>query len=159
MSEGWVKLDRAILDHWIWKEKPFTKGQAWVDLILLANHKDKKVAYKGEIIICKRGEVNRSITELAKRWGWSRDKARRFLDILQQDEMILVNATTNRTTITLINYGIFQLLPTTDKATSRQRADTNKNDKNEKNIYKPNNFTNFENKQNYDFDELERLMQ
>lgn len=142
MAEGWVKLSRQLTEHWLWKRFPFSYGQAWVDLILIANHEDVKIPYKGKMIICKKGTVNRSISSLAERWKWSRDKTRRFLDLLEADGMCVVNATTNRTTITLVNYESFQVSPstnsttndTTDKATSRQRVDTNKNDKNDKNI-------------------------
>lgn len=138
MSEGYIKLHRSIQDHWLWKKFPFSEGQAWIDLIMLANHEDKKIPYKGEIVICERGTVSRSISSLADRWKWSRDKTRRFLSLLENDGMVIVNATTNRTTITLVNYDNFQVSTTTDNATSRQRVrqrvDTNNNDKNDKNI-------------------------
>lgn len=39
---GWIKIHRDILYHEIWSDKPFSKGQAWIDLILLANHSDNK---------------------------------------------------------------------------------------------------------------------
>ena len=35
-------VNRSILNHWVWDDKPFSKGQAWIDLIALANHTDKK---------------------------------------------------------------------------------------------------------------------
>ncbi len=38
---GWIRLDRAILDNPMWSSKfePFTKGQAWIDILLNANYK------------------------------------------------------------------------------------------------------------------------
>lgn len=119
---GWIKIDRQLFDHWLWDDKPFSKGQAWVDLIGLANFEDNKTPYKGQVILCKRGTVHRSISFLAKRWGWSRDKTRNFLKLLESDSMIRVKATTNQTTITLENYGKFQDVPTTNQSTSRQRT-------------------------------------
>lgn len=141
MAEGWIKLDRQLQNHWLWKQYPFSYGQAWVDLIMLANHEDTKIPYKGQMIICEKGTVNRSISSLAERWKWSRDKTRNFLRLLEADNMCVVNATKNRTTITLVNWDKFQVLlatnyttnSSTDKATSRQRADINKNDKNDNN--------------------------
>lgn len=127
MSKGWISLHRSLQDHWLWEEKPFSKGQAWIDLLMLANHEDHKKRYKGDIITCKRGEVDRSILWLAERWGWGRHKARDFLTLLEKDEMITINATTNRTTITIENYDRFQdcgaTVGTTDEPTSGQRAD------------------------------------
>ena len=135
---GYFKVDRQIFEHWLWESKPFSKGQAWIDLIGLTNYEDKKVPYKGDVIVCKRGTVNRSISYLAKRWGWSRDKARTFLRMLESDGMVTVKATTNQTTITLLNYGKFQDSPSTDSSTNRQRTSQradSESDK-EKRIYK-----------------------
>ena len=39
---GWIKVSRTIQEHWVWDEKPFSKGQAWIDLLLLAKHSDEK---------------------------------------------------------------------------------------------------------------------
>lgn len=119
---GYFAVDRQLFNHWLWEQKPFSEGQAWIDLIGLANFEDSKTPYKGKIITCKRGTVYRSISYLAERWGWSRDRARRFLKLLEEDEMIQLNATTNNTTITLVNYDFFQGSATTDKSTNRQRV-------------------------------------
>ena len=121
---GYFVINRQIFDHWLWDDKPFSKGQAWIDLIGLANYEDGKTPYKGEVVTCKRGTVNRSISFLARRWGWSREKTRTFLALLASDNMVEIKATTNRTTITLINYGKYQLDPTTNQATNRQRTDS-----------------------------------
>ena len=141
MKQGWVPVKRQIQEHWLWKDKPFSQGQAWIDLIMLANYEDKKMPYKGEIITCERGTVNLSISYLANRWGWSRDKTRRFLKLLESDGMVTVNATTHRTTITLENYSIYNDAPTTKRqqadskpTASRQQADTTNNINNNNNI-------------------------
>ena len=122
-EKNFLPLNRSLLNHWLWKDKPFSKGQAWVDLLLLANYEDKKMPYKGKVVTCKRGDVNLSITELAKRWGWSRNSARRFLMLLESDGMVTVNATTHRTTITLEKYGFFNNQCATNEATSGQQVD------------------------------------
>ena len=110
---GWIKVERALMDNFLWEDKPFAFGQAWIDLLMLANHKDQKSVYKGKTVTMKRGTVNRSISWLARRWGWSRHKARDFLTLLEHDNMVKVNATTNRTTITIVNYALYQDLQTT----------------------------------------------
>ena len=112
---GWVSIYRDLQEHWLWEDKPFSKGQAWIDLILLANHQSGRMLYKGELIVTQRGTVNRSISWLARRWGWSRGKTRDFLHLLESDNMIRLEATTNRTTLTLINYGKFQISATTNR--------------------------------------------
>lgn len=121
---GFFKVDRQIFDHWLWEDKPFSKGQAWIDLIGLANYEDGKTPYQGKVITCKRGTIYRSISYLAERWGWSRDKTRSFLNLLESDGMVTIKATTHQTTITLVNYGKFQDKPATDSSTNRQQTDS-----------------------------------
>ena len=139
-TQGWIPVNRQLQEHWLWKDKPFSKGQAWIDLLMLANHEDKKIPYKGEIITCERGTVNLSVSLLASRWGWSRDKTRNFLKLLESDEMVVVNATTHRTTITIENYALYNDRRTTKRqqndskpTASRQQADTTNNDNNDNN--------------------------
>lgn len=119
-AKGYVSVHRTIQDHWLWDDKPFSKGQAWIDMILTANYKDEKFTYKDVVIEGKRGTVYRSISSLAARWGWSRDKARRFLKQLESDGMIAVHASTHQTTISIINYGFYQDQVTAGVAAKRQ---------------------------------------
>lgn len=120
MGNGWIALHRSILDHWLWKDKPFSNGQAWIDLILLANHKDTKEFINGSLKVFKKGTVNRSIESLSSRWGWNRKKTRKFLNALEADEMVTVKVTTHGTTITLVNYSDFQTVGTTKGTTTDQ---------------------------------------
>lgn len=119
---GWFLLDRSIQDSWLWKDKPFNKSMAWIDLIMLANWEDKKMPYKGKVITCKRGDVNLSISELAKRWGWDRKTAKRFLKLLESDNMITLNATTHRTTVTIVNYDKYQHKGSTNSTAKSQQS-------------------------------------
>lgn len=121
---GWIKLERSLLNHYLWQEKPFSAGQAWVDLLLLANHDDRKFIYKGEVITSGCGNVDRSITWLASRWGWSRNKTRNYLKALEGDEMLTVKATIHRTTITIENYSFFQGKRTINETTKGQQKDS-----------------------------------
>lgn len=116
-------VNRSILDHWLWEDKPFSKGQAWIDLMALANYKDKKIERKGRIVSCKRGEVNMSVLSLSKRWGWTRGRTERFLKLLESDGMVKKNSTTDGTTLTIENYNIYQDLRATDDTTNEQQTD------------------------------------
>lgn len=109
MSEkGYIKLDRKIFDNWLWQEKPFGKGQAWVDLLLLANYKDRKALSKGQLVTYKKGTVNRSLSDLAERWGWNRKTVSAFLNVLEKDGMIAQKRTTQGTTLTIEKYTFYQ---------------------------------------------------
>lgn len=147
MSEkGWICLYRQIRDSWIWKESKFDKAHAWIDLLLSANHEIKKVPLGNAIEIVERGSFITSEQKLSERWGWSRHKVRNFLEMLQNDSMIVLNKNTKRTAITIVNYNVYQELPTTKEqqknsvgTVSGQRRDTNNNNNNENNVNNINN--------------------
>lgn len=104
----YIYLDRGILDHWTYTDKPFNRSMAWIDLLLIANHKTHTTMWKGKTIQFKRGDVNLSITELSKRWGWSRGKTRRFILSLEMDGMVNIRRTSDGTVLTIVKYGTFQ---------------------------------------------------
>lgn len=146
---GWIKVSRTIQEHWVWDEKPFSKGQAWIDLLLLAKHSDEKfLDRRGNLIDGKRGYIYRSERFLAERWGWSRKKVACYLSQLMQDNMIemVKKRASERTTIFIVNYEDFQGLGASKRASQepvRNQSGTSqepvrniyknvKNDKNEK---------------------------
>ena len=108
MSKGWISLHRQIWDNWVWEDKPFSKGQAWIDLLLMANYEDKKASIGNELITVKRGSFVTSIRKLCDRWGWSNTKVRSFLSLLEQDGMLIVKSDTKKTTLTIVNYSDYQ---------------------------------------------------
>lgn len=119
-DKGYIYLERKIREHWVWDDKPFSMGQAWIDLILSANHEDREIYMNGRRVTIKRGQFVTSITKLAERWGWDRKKVRRFLDALKMDNSLSVNGTTHGTTVTLIKYSVFQNKRTTNGPTKGQ---------------------------------------
>lgn len=109
MSEkGFIKLDRQLMEHALWQEKPFDRARAWVDLLMMANYKDHDVIRKGKLEHRKRGEVNTSIGYLAQRWGWSENKVRRYLRLLSGSGMCHTNGSADGSTIRIENYTKFQ---------------------------------------------------
>lgn len=109
MIMGFVKIDRKIFANPVWSIKPFSKGQAWIDLVLMANYATKKTHFKGEQVTIKRGQLYCSCDYLGQRWGWSRYKATRFLDYLAQQKMITVKRIKGKYTIIHItNYSLYQ---------------------------------------------------
>lgn len=141
MSQGYIKLHRQLQECWLWTEDRFSRGQAWIDLLLMANHKDKKFPINDEIKIIQRGQFVTSKRKLADKWKWNRRTVDVFLNLLAKDEMITMECTTKYTTITIINYDFYQYCepqdapPTTPQGTPPgiPPSSTNNNDKNDKN--------------------------
>lgn len=76
-SQGWVSIHRNIYDNWIWNDdEEFDKRSAWIDLLLMVNHEDKKVLIDGNLELVRRGQRITSIRKLCSRWKWSRTKSK-----------------------------------------------------------------------------------
>jgi len=104
---GWIKLHRQITDCWLWSGE-FSQGQAWIDLLMKANHKPKTVEIKGQLIHIERGEQARSVLTLSKEWKWSRNRVIRFLDKLEKENMIQRKSGHLTTIIRISKYKGFQ---------------------------------------------------
>lgn len=144
MSTGWIKLNRSIQENWLWEEKPFDKKSAWIDLLLMANHKNNKFPLGNEIIEVEQGSFITSEIKLMNRWGWSKTKLRNFLKLLESEKMITKVVDKKKTTISIVNYKVYQGCEDQEKTTEKPQEDqektvkkpqedTNKNDNNEKN--------------------------
>ena len=105
---GWIKLHRSITQSWVWSDKPYTKGQAWIDILMMVNHTDTKILVGNEIVDVERGQKLWSILEMSKRWGWSRKKVSNFLNRLETDSMLAQNRTSKYTMVTVVNYDLYQ---------------------------------------------------
>lgn len=149
--QGWIKIHRRIKEHWTYKEKRvFSKFEAWIDLIMRANHKDTKVLLGNELIELKRGQFITSIRTLCNEWNWSNSKVINFLKLLEKDEMITYKSDTKKTVISVINYSVYHENEEEEttrkhhenetKAKQKHTDKNEKNDKNDKNINKRHKF-------------------
>lgn len=111
MRTTWFAVDRDIQNHWIWENKPFAYGQAWIDLLLMARYADGKALVKGRLQDRKAGTAYVSIGFLAERWGWSKKKVRHFLKLLEDDQMVHTEGTAEGTALTIENWTIYQGQP------------------------------------------------
>jgi hypothetical protein len=76
---GWLKLWRSFREHPLWLKEPFTIGQAWVDLLMLANFKDSTVTVGHRLMTIRRGQVFTSLEKLPTRWTRDRKTVRAWL--------------------------------------------------------------------------------
>lgn len=140
-EKGWISLYRSLLDHWIWLSGPFTRGQAFVDLLLMANHANHSVILNRQHFEIKRGQVARSILTLSKRWKWGRPKVTLFLKLLAKEGMITFETNNATTIITICNYNKHQGIPINEQTpiyTTKRHRMNNKPDTNNKNKKKNN---------------------
>lgn len=107
-DKGYIKVYRNIRDCWVWKDKPFDKGRAWIDLIMMVNHKETTIMFDGRPLKIKRGQCITSLSILADKWGWSRSKVKRFLDDLKAEQMIDEKRHARGTLLTIEKYSNYQ---------------------------------------------------
>lgn len=146
MSKGWVAIHRKIEKNPLWLSEPFTKAQAWLDLIIFANHTDGEMNIRGNIIPIKRGQIGWSELTMSKRWKWSRNKVRRFLEYLETIQQTSSNHSKNETAddtaesryittiTTILNYDLYQNDTADDTAETKKRNINNNETINNKNL-------------------------
>jgi DNA-binding transcriptional MocR family regulator len=90
----------------------------------LANHEDKKTLFDGKPLVVKRGQRITSVRQLAERWHWGNDRTLKYLRMLESEKMIVKESDKRRTLITIVNYGVYNDMPNTDKNTDRTLTST-----------------------------------
>jgi len=124
VNKGFIKLPRHIIEDSHYFSEPFTRTQAWIDLIILANYQDTTALVRGVKIVVKRGQVCRSITELAKRWKWSRNRVMRFTEGLVDAERVHVQKSPIVNVYTIRDYEEYQGNGAANEATNRSTSGT-----------------------------------
>ena len=99
---GWIKIQRSILDHWIWQDAQ--KFHWWIELLFMANWEKKKVVVGNTIVEVDRGQMVASNSFLMERWGVCTHTVRNFLRLLEADGMITQTTYPKFNIITICNY-------------------------------------------------------
>ena len=133
-DSNWIKLYRSLAEHEIWFMEPFSRGQAWVDLLLMVCYEETDNLHRGNLVHLPKGSIRTSIDYLSKRWQRSVKWTRHTLEILKGMQMIYVKGTTQGTIITVANYEVYQGQgqtkgQTKDTATGTTKGTHNKNNK------------------------------
>lgn len=125
------------MKHNLWEEKPFSRGQAWIDMILMANCSDGKVG---------RGSFITTECALSNRWGWTRKKIQLFLKYLENENMVTKKSSNKGTIINIVNYESYQF---------KERSDGKKKKSKKESLKVGSKFNNFDSR-DYDFESLEK---
>lgn len=112
-NKGYIWLHRELQDNPLWNSEPFSKGQAWVDMLLRANHQRNEFIIGNELIVVERGQFFTSELKLAEKWKWSRKKVRAYLSLLKTLKMATTVGTSKGTMVTIENYALYQCEGTT----------------------------------------------
>ena len=96
------------MDNAIFLELPYDRWHAFEFLLLKARRFPTVTILKGKPIKLEVGQLICGEDKLASKWGWSRGKVKRYLDMLENLGMIKKNGTPYGTLITIENYTKYQ---------------------------------------------------
>ena len=137
-NQGYISLHRKVMQNFLFKEKrSFSRFEAWLFLLMNANHSDNKVLLGNQLIEVKKGSFITSEIKLMAEFQWSKSKLRAFLTLLESQSMIEKITDSKKTTLTIVKYSDYQELQTTKKPeknherTAKElQSDTNNNGNN-----------------------------
>lgn len=114
MKYGHIKLSRKQFDlrhadpYWT-EARTFSRWEAWVYLLQLAQWRKRILATKYGAVSLDRGEFIAAVRPLAEAWGWSKDATQRALKSLRSDGRIVRRSTGRWGTVyAIVNYGTYQ---------------------------------------------------
>ena len=123
---GWISLHRKILENPILnRSRVYSNFEAWIWLLLKANHKDNKFMLGSELVKVKKGSMITSQKKLCRQFRWGSTKLRNFLKVLQKDKMLLLETNTQSTQITICNYESYQDSQISNKTQTTHAQHTN----------------------------------
>lgn len=116
---GWIKTYRDLANHWLAQD--LEKLGWWIMLLLKVNYEDKKVLAGTRLIELKSGQIIASLSFLAGLWKTSKRTAERFIELLEQEQMVSRCTSQKVTILTICNWDSYQ------EAAASKRADTRAN--------------------------------
>jgi hypothetical protein len=123
---GWIKIHRSIQEHWLYTEKrKFSRFEAWNDILLTVNFADGQSIIKGKVYNIKRGQSILSLDTWAKRWNWEKSAVRRFLSLLQKEQMINLVSDNITTHLTVCKYEDYQDSGNANETQTNRKRNTN----------------------------------
>lgn len=126
---GYVKIPRDLFEDSSLTSVRFPRPWAMIDLIQMAKFKESQECVNGKYITLKRGQLCKSIRQLANRWGWNERTVMRFLDSLVSTTMITLSVQHASNIISINNYDQYNDEYNTDgcKSTTPNNIINNKN--------------------------------
>lgn len=115
-----MNISVELQNNWLWQDKPYAKGQAWIDILLLASNEN--IYYQGKVHTLPEGQLITSENILCNRWGWSRTKVRNFLQSLVENSMLKIQADRGKSILIVqSDHGKSTLNTTNNKAEGQEK--------------------------------------
>jgi hypothetical protein len=105
--QGYVLIGRELRDHPLVgfgrsstpadpiKRFCYSKGEAWLDLIMECRYEAGRVNNGGRLMEIQPGQLIGAVSWLGSRWNWTPKAVRHFLDQLEEEGMITIQTAAN----------------------------------------------------------------
>lgn len=103
---GWIKLHRALSDHWL-ASNPDSLS-VWVHLLMLANHAETKRQINGSVLTVLPGQIITSRRSLSEKTGVQESKVERILRRLESEQQITQRGLSKFRVISIVNWAEYQ---------------------------------------------------
>lgn len=107
-TRGYIKVDRAALDHPLFKRAEYSEFEAWIWLLAEAAWRPEQRRAGDYLVSVDRGQLVASVRFLASAWSWDRNRVERFVKRLKNQDMIETQTETGISIITICNYNKYQ---------------------------------------------------
>ena len=121
---GWISIHRKMLENPI-VCKDNDHLALWIYLLLNATHKERKVLFKGEERILKKGELITGRKKLASEINVSEDKVQRMLKLFEKAQQIAQQTSNKNRIVTVLNYSTYQGTAQKDAQQVHNKSTTN----------------------------------
>ena len=109
--DGWISLYRQIMDLPEYFESPFDRIRCWIDLLFLAERKQREFRIRGQLVTVDVGDIAVSVDTLRKRWGFGSNRTViSRLKEFESDERITIEHNKLVNIIKIVNYTKYQCL-------------------------------------------------
>lgn len=122
MTGGFVAISRAIWDDPDFRDSEMSQREAFIWIVAHASWKPHTVRVGTAVIDLERGQLAYSTRYLAKVFGWSEARVRRYFDVLKNRRTLQTKTDAGVTVITVCNYDAYQSAPDKTDAGATQPA-------------------------------------
>ncbi|MCL4512024.1 MAG: hypothetical protein M1470_13280 [Bacteroidetes bacterium] len=105
---NWLRYYRSATENEFYFAERFTRWQGWVDLLTLACFAPRTVFIRGIEFHLQPGDMIESQKTLAKRWKWSDNTVRKFLNLLSARGQISIKVRYRISVISISNWALYQ---------------------------------------------------
>ena len=105
---GTVNISRSIWEDTAFKHEPFTEREAFMWLVMEASWKAREKRVGSVVVWTDRGQLASSVRFMAEAWDWSKSRVHRFLERLENRDMIGTDSGTGVLLVTICKYDVYQ---------------------------------------------------